>query len=71
MKINVTEHRPVRSIEDLGLVVSEVDSSLEAICELLHLANGAKVHACGIHALIKPLQRQLSSAASALNDLST
>ncbi|RZI79814.1 MAG: DUF1484 family protein [Rubrivivax sp.] len=71
MEVKGTRRRLVRPIGELSDTVNEVDSSLEAICELLQHANGAKVNACGIHALLRPLQRKLSSAASALSDLPT
>jgi hypothetical protein len=64
----VKSKRELRAIVDLSETVSDVDSSLTAICELLQAANGAKVNACGIHALLQPLQVRLSEAASELND---
>lgn len=67
-RIAVQPERPARPFGQICDAVNEVDSSLDAICELLHLANGARVHAGGIHALLKPLQLRLQRAADDLNN---
>ncbi len=69
MEVNGTWRRLARPIGELTNTVNEVDSSLEAICELLQHASDARVHAGGIHALLRPLQVKLNSAANQLNDL--
>lgn len=55
-------------MDRLSVEVSELDSKLDAICELLEAANDAKVHASGLHALLRPLSTRLSAAASDLSD---
>lgn len=71
LKLKRDARRQVRPIVDLSMDVNEVDSSLEALCELLESAEGARVNASGIHALLRPLQRKLSRAACDLSDWPT
>ena len=58
------------TLRDVATVVDEVDSGLDALCELLQLAGEKTVEASSVHALLRPLQRRLSAAAGEMTDLS-
>ena len=67
-EIAVFPRRDVRALGKLSDAVRDVESSLDAICELLSLANGAKVDAGGLYALLRPLRVSLREVINDLND---
>lgn len=67
-EIAVFPKRELRALGELCDAVNDVESSLDAICELLRLADGARVQANGIHALLKPLRIRLREVTDDLAD---
>lgn len=68
--IAVAERRREKRLSELSDEVSDVESAVDAICELLQLAGSGVVHASSIYVLLRPLQARLSAAAGSLSDLS-
>jgi hypothetical protein len=62
-------HRKSVTLQEVTADVMEVDSCLDALCDLLQLANGQPVESSGIRALLRPLQVKLSHVTDKLSGL--
>lgn len=61
--------RALRPLPELRDMVSDVSGGLDALCELLHTADGSKIFAVSVLVLLKPLCDKLTVASGDLNDI--